>query len=204
MTLRPPTPPSAAPTPGPAPQDTPPWNAQGERVLVESPILTLKMRRSSSSLEPDRSGDFVVVDTPDWVNVIALTADQRIVLVQQYRHGSDAVTLEIPGGMVDAGEDFLTAGLRELAEETGFVGEDAAIIGVVAPNPAFMSNRCATVLVRGVKAAGTTELDEHEEIAVWTPPLADIPDMIRSGRITHALVLAAFHHLHLLQTAPRA
>ncbi|MCB9780648.1 MAG: NUDIX hydrolase [Alphaproteobacteria bacterium] len=137
--------------------------------------------------------------TTDWVNVIARTQDGRLVFVEQYRHGTDDVTLEIPGGMVDPGEDFVTAALRELAEETGYrpaPGADAAVIGVVAPNPAIQSNRCGTVLV-GPVLPGPSSPDENEELCVRCLDEARVPGLIRDGVITHALVVAAFHHLHL-------
>ena len=86
-------------------------------------------------------GDFYVLDTNDWVNVIALTPDHEIVLVRQFRYGSKEQSLEPPGGVVERGEDPLVAGLRELQEETGYVGELPELLGVVRPNAAILSNR---------------------------------------------------------------
>jgi len=174
-----------------------PWTIDAQRPVLDLGILTVRSVRARSQLRPDHASDFVVLDTADWVNVIALTNDDEVVLIEQYRHGTGAITLEIPGGMVDPGEDFLTAGARELAEETGYRGGVPEQIGVVEPNPALQSNRCATVLVRGVRQSGARALDPNEEIRVRTAPLADIPGLIRGGAITHALVVAAFHHLHL-------
>jgi 8-oxo-dGTP pyrophosphatase MutT (NUDIX family) len=174
------------------------WRADAPEVLAETRIFTLLRRRATSPNDADRSGEFVVLDSADWVNVIALTDDEQVVLIEQFRHGIEEVTLEIPGGMVDPGEDPLSAGLRELREETGYGGGVAELIGVVAPNPALLNNCCHTVLVRGVAVEGAPELEGFEEIRTRLEPLAGVAELIRSGGITHALVIAAFHHLHLL------
>ena len=179
-----------------------PWTLEAERPLLDLGILRIRGVRARSTQRPHHASDFVVLDTADWVNVIALTDDDHVVLIEQFRHGTAAITLEIPGGMVDPGEDFVTAGVRELAEETGYGGGLAVQIGLVEPNPALQSNRCATVVVRGVRLLGKPDLDPNEEIRVRTEPLAAIPGLIRDGAITHALVVAAFHHLHLAAGTP--
>ena len=135
------------------------------------------------------------------MNVVALTEDQRVVLVEQFRHGTEEVTLEIPGGTVDPGEDPLSAGLRELREETGYAGGEAEIIGVVTPNPALLNNRCHTVLVRGIELQGAPQLEGFEEINTRLVPLSEVPALIRSGAIDHALVIAGFHYLQLKEGA---
>ena len=174
-----------------------PWTTEQDTVVLENRIMRLRERVSRSPSDPDKLGRFVVIDTTDWVNVIALTQDEQVVLVEQFRHGTGSVTLEIPGGMVDPGEDMLTAGVRELLEETGYGGGQAALIGVVQPNPAIQSNRCGTVLVRGVSRMAEQRFDEHEEIAVHLLPLAEVHALVRGGQIQHALVLAALLHLEL-------
>jgi len=176
--------------------EVPRWRRQGdEQTLAETSIFALR-RCTARSPSPGReAGEFVYLDTPDWVNVIALTESSEVVVIAQYRHGIDQVTVEIPGGMVDPGEDPLAAGLRELREETGYGGGAARLLGSVSPNPAIMNNRCHTVLVEGVARVAEPAPEEHEEILVRTVPLAEVPAMIRDGVIHHALVVAAFQHL---------
>lgn len=174
-----------------------PWTVEHTRKVADRRIFSVQLVRARSRLRPHQVGEFVVLDVPDWVNVIALTPEREVVLVEQYRHGTRAITLEIPGGMVDPGETMHAAGLRELLEETGFAGDAAHHIGTVEPNPAFQDNRCGTLLVQGAQPIAAQDLDPNEEIRVRTVPLTDIPDLIRSGAITHALVVAAFHHLTL-------
>jgi len=175
------------------------WSPHEAELLIEAGIFTLRKIRAASPTEPSKVGEFVYIDAPDWVNIIALTDDDRVVLIEQYRHGIGAVTLEIPGGTVDAGEDGTTAGVRELAEETGYTGDDVQMIGTVTPNPAILNNICTTLLVRNARRTGEPDLDAMEEIAVRLEPLERIPGLIRAGKINHSLVLAAFHFLELLE-----
>ena len=177
------------------------WSTEKLETLAETRIFKLVRKRAASPIDPARSGEFVVIDSPDWVNVVALTEEEEVLLIEQFRHGTEEVTVEIPGGTVDPGEDPLSAGLRELREETGYGGGEARLIGAVAPNPALMDNRCHTVLVRGVERLGDPELEGLEEIHTRRVPIAEVPELIRSGVISHALVIAAFHFLLLEQGA---
>lgn len=133
----------------------------------------------------------MVIVPPDWVNVIAVTPEGRLLLVKQFRFGVDDFSLEIPGGMIEAGEDPVAAGVRELREETGFAGTSAKLIGSVHPNPAIQSNRCHFVLVEGATLRGAVAWDPDEEIEVTSAPVDEVLAWARSGRITHGLVLCA-------------
>lgn len=149
---------------------------------------------------PPRDGaprDYYVVEAPDWINVIPLTDDGRVVLIRQFRVGIDAETLEIPGGMCDPGEAPADAAARELLEETGYAAREIVDLGWVHPNPAIQSNRCHTFLAAGATPSTSPRPEADEEIEVTTAPLEEIPDLIGRGRITHALVIAAFHRLSI-------
>jgi len=115
-----------------------------------------------------------------------------VLLIRQYRFGIEEFTLEIPGGMCDPGESPLKAAERELSEETGHRANSMAEIGWVHPNPAIQSNRCYTFLAKGLVPDGDPDPDPDEEIELVREPLLRIPELIAGGRITHALVVAAF------------
>lgn len=127
----------------------------------------------------------------DWCNVIALTPDDEIVLVWQYRFGSDALSLEIPGGVIDAGEAPEHAALRELREETGYEAERAVPLLVVEPNPALQNNRCYTFVAAGARPTAATRLDPMEEIETALFPASRLDELLDGGQVTHALVQGA-------------
>ncbi|MBM75473.1 MAG: NUDIX hydrolase [Proteobacteria bacterium] len=173
------------------------WSILTDRKVLNTPIFTVHQIIAQSPKNPQKKGDFVYLDVPSWINVIAITPDEKVIFVQQYRHGTQSVTLEIPGGMCEEGESFVSAGARELLEETGFQGSSVELIGVVDPNPAFQNNRCGTILVKDAQLVQEQHLDPMEEIDITLIPLAQVDALIRQGKITHSLVVAAFFHLKL-------
>ena len=166
------------------------WQKLGQATQFTTPIFALDHARYRHPVRGTER-DFVVINSPDWVNVIAVTPDSRLVLVRQFRYGIDAFSLEIPGGVMDAGEDPIEAGLRELREETGYSGVRARLLGSVHPNPAFQSNRAHFVLVEAVTRSHELEWDADEEIEVVVESIERVLAMARNGGITHSLVLNA-------------
>lgn len=147
----------------------------------------------SLSLHPDgrASHSFYRIDSADWVNVVPLTDAGEVVMVRQYRHGSGEVTLEIPGGMVDPGEGPAQAAARELLEETGYRAARVEPLGSVNPNPALFGNRLHAFVASGARRIAPIRNDAREETLVEVVPRSALPQLVRQGRIDHALVLAA-------------
>jgi 8-oxo-dGTP pyrophosphatase MutT (NUDIX family) len=141
-------------------------------------------------------GDFYILKTRDWVNVIPVTADYQVVMVRQYRFGIEEVGWEIPGGIMDGGEDPAVAGARELCEETGYVAAGCRVIGKVAANPAILDNYCHFVLAESVTLREEVQWDEHEEIETRLFPLDEVYAMAHRGEIKHSLVVAALFHFY--------
>lgn len=166
------------------------WVREGERTLVSTRVLDLKSEHYRHPVRGTQK-DFVVIHAPDWVNVVAVTPDMRIILVRQFRFGSSALSLEIPGGVIEKGEDPVAAGIRELSEETGYGGGKVRLLGSVFPNPAIQDNRCHFVLVQGAVPTSPVNWDDDEEIQVSTVPVAEALALARSGGITHSLSVAA-------------
>ncbi|HWL17111.1 MAG TPA: NUDIX hydrolase [Opitutus sp.] len=166
------------------------WEPLGHTSVTRTRIFDV---RSTKYRHPVRGTerDFIVIDPPDWVNVIALTPDHRLVLVRQFRYGTNEFSLEIPGGVMEAGEEPLIAGVRELREETGYVGAPARLLGSVHPNPAMQSNRCHFVLVERAEQTAPLAWDADEEIQVLAMPVEEVLALAHTGGITHGLVLNA-------------
>ncbi len=169
-----------------------PWTFLHSKILYACRIFTLK-KEGYRSPRTGREHDFFLLDSADWVNVIPLTADGRVILVRQFRMGTKDFSLEIPGGMLDEGDHPAGAAARELLEETGYAGEEPILLGVVHPNPAIQTNRCYTYLINKVVRKTSPRQDSTEDIEVQSAPLDDVPRLIHEEKITHALVIAAFY-----------
>ncbi len=166
------------------------WERLGDETLMNYKVFRARRSRRRSPRTGQEIG-FFLLDTPDWVNVLPLTTDGQIVLIRQFRHGTDRVSLEIPGGLIDAHEqDPIEAARRELREETGFEAARIEPIGVMSPNPAMMTNRCFSYLATGCRRVGDLRMDPGEDIEVVTVPVAELDAMLCRGEIDHAIVLA--------------
>ena len=150
--------------------------------------------------KPHKEGEFeaFVIQTPDWANIVPITPDGNILLVRQFRFGTNRVELEIPGGVVEPDELPLHAAQRELEEETGYEAASMRQIGVVDQNPAIQTNQCYTFLATDVSPTGRgTHFDPDELLELEFATLKEVRDYIRSGRITNTYIIAAFHWLAL-------
>ncbi len=134
---------------------------------------------------------YIRLAVADWVNVVPVTPDGEVVLVRQFRHGIGASTIEVPGGVVEAGEEPEVAAIRELEEETGFVASRLESLGWVWPNPAIQDNRVHLFVAWDAREVGPPALDEGEDIAVELVAMDHIPAMLLAGEIRHALVVVS-------------
>ncbi|MFP6646767.1 MAG: NUDIX hydrolase [Candidatus Latescibacterota bacterium] len=168
------------------------WELVESEQLADYRITRVRRDRRRSP----RTGaehDFIVLQMREWVNVIAVTRQARIVITEQYRHGTQEVGVEIPGGVVDPGDSELEqAARRELLEETGYEAEEFVCIGKVTANPAIQDNRCHTFVALGAHAVGEARLEAGEDIAVGEVGIDEVGELIASGRMSHALVIAGF------------
>ncbi|RYZ36763.1 MAG: NUDIX hydrolase [Myxococcaceae bacterium] len=145
----------------------------------------------------------VRMDCADWVNVIAVTKQEELVMVRQFRFGIDASTLELPGGCVEPGEAPELAAARELEEETGYRAGRLESLGAVHPNPAFQSNLSHVFLALDCERVSDGHQDDGEDITVELHPRADVPRLILEGHITHSLSVVSFFMERLRAEARR-
>lgn len=167
-----------------------PWEKVSERLHTTCRVFDVLSRRFR---HPERGSedDFYVLRSRDWVNVLPLTPDHQVVMVRQFRFGVQQMSWEIPGGVMDQGEDPLEAGLRELREETGYLPAKARLLGSIRPNPAIQENTCHFVLAEDVTLGAELEWDPHEELETRLFPIDEVYAMAHRGEIIHSLVINA-------------
>ena len=174
------------------------WKRLRSEQIANCKVFQVRRDLSVREVDEESQHTFYCIEAPDWINVIALTADEQVVLIEQYRHGIEEVTLEIPGGMADGDEDPQTAGLRELLEETGYAPRgEVVVLGRTRPNPAIQNNWVYHLLALDVEKVQDTDFDSTEDVTTRLVPVADVAGLIENGAITHALVLTAFYHFAL-------
>jgi ADP-ribose pyrophosphatase len=174
------------------------WKRISSEVDSDRPAFRI-LREQFVSGRTGATIDATIVDSPDWVNVLPLTPDGNVILIRQYRFGAVGETLEIPGGLIDPGEQPITAAARELREETGYRCERISALGSVSPNPAFMRNRLYMFVAEGCVLDGAQDQDPGEDIAVELHPFASIDALIARGELDHALAQIAFQRLSMLR-----
>jgi 8-oxo-dGTP pyrophosphatase MutT (NUDIX family) len=166
------------------------WEALETEALQDCAVFRVSRTLTRSPHTGERHS-FYRIDSPDWVNVIPLTPEGQVVMVHQFRHGLRDVTLEIPGGMIDAGETPEGAAARELLEETGYRARRLEALGSVNPNPALFGNRLFAYVAHGCERVAEVANESTEETVVELVPQRELRRLLREGRVDHGLVMAA-------------
>jgi 8-oxo-dGTP pyrophosphatase MutT (NUDIX family) len=176
-----------------------PWPTISSQFLADYRVFRVRRDRKQSP-RTGQTHEFYVLECPSWVNVIALTPEQQVILVEQYRQGTDTVELEIPGGVMDPGDSSPVAtARRELIEETGYEGQNARVISAIAPNPAIMNNTAYTVLIENCRLKHAVQFDHSEDVLTRLAPVAELPALVAAGEIRHSLIIAALYRYELLR-----
>lgn len=134
-----------------------------------------------------KHSSYYILEYPDWATAFAVTEDNKVLLVKQYRHGLGVVSIELPGGVIDNGENPVTAVARELMEETGYEFESIEPIGKIAPNPATSNNYMHMFLAKGGKKIKEQTLDETEDMEVLVTSMEEVKELVRENKIVQAL-----------------
>lgn len=172
------------------------WKSKSSKQIADCRVF--KVRQDFCERQSDsKKSDFFVIEAPSWINIIALTKDEDVVLIEQFRHGTEEITLEIPSGMIDEGEEPMATARRELLEETGFSSENIVLIGKSNPNPAIQNNEMFHYLAVDCEKNGETSFDEHESIVTKMFPLGEIDKLIENEKFTHSLAIAAFQFFRI-------
>ncbi len=169
------------------------WNMLSEKDWAKCAVFNIKEQVFA---HPDgRQGSFYVSETKDWVQVFALTCDKKIVLVKQYRFGIQGFSIEPAGGVIEDGECPINAGIRELQEETGYVGKNPILIGKVSSNPAIMDNYSHFLLISDCEKLCETNFDENEDVECIVISLDELDAMVAKGEMHHSISLAGLYFL---------
>jgi ADP-ribose pyrophosphatase len=174
-----------------------PWPKRSSKFLGDFRVFKV---RSDEKVSPrtNEVHDMFVLECPDWVNVIPITPDGKMVLVEQYRHGSNTIELEVPGGVMDKTDASpIETACRELKEETGYEGENARIIGKVFPNPAIMSNSTYAVLIENCRHVCDVHFDSGEDLITRLVDVSEVRKLVADNKIRHSIVISALYHFEL-------
>lgn len=172
------------------------WETTSQKRILDTPIFSVNSVHRKN--KDGKEANFIELDSPQWINVIPYFVGTdgvpRCVLERQFRHGSNSVTLEFPGGLVEKGESPRDACLRELEEETGIRAHSLKLIGSVCPNSAFMNNTANFFLAQDLELVESTnerKLDENEEIDLVTMPISDVLERLGTADMDNGIMLMA-------------
>ncbi|MGZ5287273.1 MAG: NUDIX hydrolase [Flavisolibacter sp.] len=173
------------------------WKVVSSEKIFSEPWLNV---RKDACILPNgnKHGNYFILEYPEWATAFALTEDNNVVMVRQYRHGLGVMSTELPGGVVDPGEDPATAVARELKEETGFEFESIEPLGKIAPNPATSNNYMHMFLAKGGKKISTQKLDDTEDMEVLFCTMQELKTMLREQKIVQSLHVTCI--LYALET----
>lgn len=169
------------------------WTELRREPVADCRIFSVE-RSVAASPRDGSTHTFFRIASPDWVQIVPVTADEQVVLVRQYRHGAERVTLEIPAGLIELGEAPADAALRECLEETGYRGTVATPLAVINPNPALFGNRLFSFVAENVVPLQAIQNTGTEETRVVLVPIAGLPQRLASGEIDHALCAVTLWH----------
>ena len=170
------------------------WKRKSSKQIADCRVF--RVREDFSERESDKlQTTFYVLENPDWVNIIALTSADEVVLIEQFRHGIEETILELPGGMIDDNELPETAARRELLEETGFSSDKFIFLGKSRPNPAIQNNWIYHFLALNCEKTADVKFDEHESAITKLVSSGRVKSLILESKISHSLVVAAFYFL---------
>lgn len=162
------------------------WEKLSTKYLIRENWATLRVdtcRMPDGTIIPD----YYVLEYPDWVNAVALTSDNQVILVKQYRHAAGEVIFELPGGCIEKGESAEEAVRRELLEETGYEFEDIEFLSSLYANPATANNKTHCFIARGGKLVAEQKLDKGEEILIELASLEKLKEHLLNNQFGQAL-----------------
>jgi ADP-ribose pyrophosphatase len=162
------------------------WKTLSSKYIHKGPWATLRV--DTCELPDGRINPaYFVLEYPNWSNAVAITKEGKILMVRQYRHAAKIVSLELPGGVIEPGEDPVDGIKRELLEETGYEFDDIEQIAIVYANPATGDNHTYCYLAKGGKKVQEQDLDDHEEIIVEQYTIAEVKQLLAKNQISQAL-----------------
>lgn len=164
------------------------WKETKRKQLLKTVVMTVM---ETTSISPEGTeGNYIVMDARDWAIVIPVIED-TFLMVQQWRHGERALSMEFPGGVIEKDETPAYAAARELKEETGFTAENLFELGTMNPNPALMTNHVHIFLAENLVKSGTQSLDADEYVHFYQIPKTEVYKNIGTPAYPHALMCAA-------------